>query len=347
MGPVSFDCSRRRRYGLQPERFSYPAAENPELVLGTLQFLKLSAIPLFLSDKLTRKLSDHFPIVYDIRSRYHLTSDHFRLLRMMRLLETEKRATSWYTDEFVSKMKRLTSFPSEALAKELERLLKLTNPGQEFDTHVPSKEALQLLEYMDKDEREFRVRYFSRFFHLDPPYFRYAIQNRNSLDLQRKTRDDLERMIFAICKRRFNRFALDDVRRIVGWSVYFGILHAHATDDVLVYSLRRESVVQYVIELLVRFVNDRFRSRPDQIWRDLREDLVANFVFGDSFLSVEGLVETLLDQNRERHRWTFLERGTGRYPGFRKDASKQMLRIDNLPLSYEFSPKDVAKMISL
>jgi len=247
---------------------------------------------------------------------------------------------------FAPALKPLTDFPLGDLTNELHELMSDLKIRGELEIHVPTKEGDQLLEYAEKDARELRIQYFSRFLHLDPSYFRYAIQHHRLLDIQESRRRDLSARIFAVCKDKFPQFVNDDANRIIGWATYFGIFRPRMSDDLTVFSFSPQTVAQFAIETLVRFINSSCENRRNFIWKQLRQEILDEIVFEEcSFLSAEGLLSVIVEQNRGQCKWTFVERGLGRYPGFKGDAAKQMLQILTYPLSYQFTPRDATMVM--
>lgn len=233
--------------------------------------------------------------------------------------------------------------------EELHDMMKEMKSHEECETYVPSDTGSQFLEYVETDERESRIRYFAHFFFLKPPYFRYAIQHHDSLNLHEYTRKELQEMLYGICQRGFRDFAFDDVTRLIGWSTYFGNIRQRGdpADRSDTYSFNPECTAQYVIETLLRVINEQSKKRSSFIWKDLKESILTDFIFEKvSFLLPEELIEVILDHNRGKFRWRHVERGTGRYPGFKRDPAKQMLEILE-PLIYEFSSKDLLRVITV
>lgn len=326
------------------ERSSYPAAEKPDSMIETLSFLTRTPVPTIFADRLTLKLSDHFPILHAIRSKSHLTSDNLRLLSMMQMCTTKMNPVSWYLTSFAETLGSTKEFSHEEVMKELHDLLTYFHLGNKVEAYTATESGLSLIRDHQVDKRRFMVELFTRFFYLTPPYFRFVSQDHNSLGLKNLKREQLLLRISETCKKKFSNFVSDDARRIFGWSAYFGIIRTEERDSFPVHSFSKETSVQYIIETMVQFLNEHLTSgRSHIIWKELKDEILQRLIFaGESFVSPEGLVQVVLEKNRGHYKWTYVERGPGVYPGFNQDPAKQMLQLTSR-LSYQFVRDDILK----
>jgi len=327
------------------KRKSYPSAEAPDYCIGVLQFIKETAFPKSLASRLTRKYKNKFPVLYDIILQKHLTSAYFELLEMLGLCGIIEKTDEWFVFEFSKSLKRASGFKENQIKGEVLDISKEFRILEKIEAYSPSKEGIRLLELRKNDNKEFRLSCFYKFFRLEPPYFRFAIQHPRINKIWGTRKRDLQNHLFQMIKEAFPTFIKDDTARILGWSEYFKILKKDRKNGSEGYNFSINAIVQYVGHALSYYLNDKCQQITHHNWQDLESDLYRDIFFRNSLLRPESFIEILLDQNPGKYRWGIIERGPGRYKGFRGNPAWQLLQVRETPLSYQYQPYHVSKVV--
>lgn len=325
-------------------RTSYPAAENLEHALKVLEFNEKSDFPKPLISNLTKKYKNKFPILYEATKSRHLTADYFQLLEMVGLCKLAEKNQQWYVFEFSRFMQDFTDFPSQDIQTEILNTIKEFKIGNRVKIFEITSAGRELLR--KKGERtQLLLSLFYRFFRLDPPYFRYLIQHSSTPNIASKQKSGIQDSIFLIVRAKFPKFVKDDATRIMRWAEYFQIIQKEETANETKYRFSLETIVQYIGHVLTCYINEKTQNQRNFVWVDLESLFYKDIFYPESFLRCETLLEILLDQNPEKYRWRIIERGPGRYNGFRGNPAWQLLQLKETPLHYNYQSHHVSRVV--